>query len=396
MRKTVVRIFILILSLSSLSLAQQKLTPLQALERIVRQQPAQSEWFAPIFLAQISPSKIDEINKYYADQLGAFVRIDTTADGFTIVCQRGDYPSHIHLDADGRVDGIWFGPPHLLQLSSLDDIFKELAVLPGAVSALVTDNHQPLAVLNPDRPLAVGSAFKLAVLAAANDQVVHGKLRLDQTFPLTARSKSLPSGILLNWPLNTPLTLATIENEMISISDNTAADLLISIVTPTSVEQFAPRNRPFLTTRQAFILKAPKNADLLDQYRKADEAARRSLLASVDAKPLPDVKIFAAGQPLATDVEWFFTANELADLITRTADSDALHINPGIADPAHWKQVAFKGGSEPGILNLTMALSSPSGHHYCVVITWNDQKPLDETRLVGLYTKILSTLESRQ
>jgi hypothetical protein len=47
---------------------------------------------------------------------------------------------------------------------------------------------------------------------------------------------------------------------MISVSDNTAADALLSIAGRENVEKFAPRNRPFLSTREAFILKAVPNA----------------------------------------------------------------------------------------------------------------------------------------
>lgn len=268
---------------------------------------------------------------------------------------------------------------------------KELAALPGKVSAVVLEEGKPLASLHPDDALAVGSAFKLAILAAAEEQRTAGKLHLDKVFPLKKEWKALPSGVLQTWPDGTPLTLATLENDMISISDNTGADAMLSIVGRAQAEKFAPRNKPFLSTREAFVLKAKGNEALLDKYRKVDEAGRRAMLAEIDARPIPDASQF--GETVtAIDVEWFFTANELCSVIAKAADADAFKINPGLANPAQWSHVAFKGGSEGGVLNLTTALTGKNGKHYCVAATWNDSAALEQTKLFTIYGGVLGAL----
>jgi beta-lactamase class A len=160
------------------------------------------------------------------------------------------------------------------------------------------------------------------------------------------------------------------------------------------VEAVATRNTPFLSTREGFILKDPANAALLARWRAADVAGRRTLLQEIDKLPLPDVSIFDKG-PAATDVEWFFTPAELCSLIDRVRDLGAMQINPGVADKKDWKEIAYKGGSEPGVLNLTTALTGKDGHHYCVAATWNNQGVLDENRFFSLYGGVLAALASK-
>jgi len=158
------------------------------------------------------------------------------------------------------------------------------------------------------------------------------------------------------------------------------------------VEAVAPRNRPFLSTREAFALKDPANAGLLARYRDADTAGRGELLAEVDKLPLPDAGIFAAGVPIATDIEWFFTPGELCMLIDGLRDLGAMQINPGLASKKDWTQVAYKGGSEPGVLNFTTALTAKNGRHYCVAATWNAGGVLDENKFATLYGGVLNSL----
>lgn len=383
---------VLFMCLGSATIGAQQITPEQALARLMQQTPAQAAWFAPSFLQQIPPARIDVIVKQYTATLGAFVRADATPDGFTLVMEKGTAPAKIHLDSEGRIDSLWFGLSEPSKATSLDDAMKELAALPGKVSAVVLEEGKPVASVHPDDALAVGSAFKLAILAAAEEQRHAGKLRLDQVKTLKREWISLPSGVLQTWPEGTPLTVATLENEMISISDNTAADAMLSIVGREQAEKFAPRNKPFLSTREAFTLKAKSNAALLERYRKADESGRRAMLAELDAQPRPNVNEFSATEVMAQDIEWFFTPGELCALAEKTADADAFRINPGLAKKDQWQQIAFKGGSEGGVLNLTTAMTGKNGKHYCVAATWNNNAALDDSKLFGIYAGILNNL----
>ncbi|MGC8714775.1 MAG: serine hydrolase, partial [Leptodesmis sp.] len=209
---------------------------------------------------------------------------------------------------------------------------------------------------------------------------------------LQGQWKSLPSGVLQTWPDASLLTVQSLAALMISQSDNTATDHLMHLVGREAIEAVTLRNRPFLSTREAFILKSRKNFDLLQQYRLGDEAARRQLLQTLVQKPLPTADEFTA-EPVALDVEWFFTTTELCNLMAQVKDLPLMSINPGVAQPQHWQQVAYKGGSEAGVLNLTTGLKAKDGKQYCVSATWNNTAILDESRFFTLYTSLLELLK---
>ena len=62
----------------------------------------------------------------------------------------------------------------------------------------------------------------------------------------------------------------------------------------------------------------------------------------------------------------------------------------GVARPQDWQTIAFKGGSEPGVLNLTTHLKDAAGRTYCVVATWNNpEDPVDEETRALFYRDIL-------
>jgi len=54
--------------------------------------------------------------------------------------------------------------------------------------------------------------------------------------------------------------------------------------------------------------------------------------------------------------------------------------------------VSYKGGSEPGVLNATTQITTPSGRTYCVSATWNDARILNEAQFVALYGGLLRLL----
>jgi len=92
-------------------------------------------------------------------------------------------------------------------------------------------------------------------------------------------------------------------------------------------------------------------------------------------------------------VEWFFSVQELCHLMEQVADLPLMRINPGVTDPTAWERVAFKGGSEPGVLNLTTWLQASNGKRYCVAATWNHREPLDEAQFLSLYSGAIEGLQ---
>jgi hypothetical protein len=69
-----------------------------------------------------------------------------------------------------------------------------------------------------------------------------------------------------------------------------------------------------------------------------------------------------------------------------------VQINPGVAFRKDWTQVAFKGGSEIGVLNLTTSVTGKDGTRYCAAASWNDAKAIDEAKATSAYAGLLAKL----
>jgi len=236
----------------------------------------------------------------------------------------------------------------------------------------------------------VGSAFKLLVLAALREEVEAGRRAWDEVVRLEEAWKSLPSGLLQGWPEGSPLTLHTLAALMISLSDNTATDALIALLGRERLEALSPRNRPFLTTREAFGLAARGNRDLLAAFRDGDLEAKRRTLEALRARGLPqvvDLPLDPGDWP--PEADWRFTPRELCRWMGKVADLPLMGINPGVA-AFGWDRVAYKGGSRPGVLSLVHGLSRGKSR-YCVAFVWNGEE-VDELKAFTLYGGLLDLL----
>jgi hypothetical protein len=290
-------------------------------------------------------------------------------------------------------------------------LFAEIVGLQGEVSLIAArlEEGGPANFLTQkaERPLAIGSAFKLFVLAELVRQVKAGERRWSDVVPLGA--PSLPSGLLQDWPTGSPITLHSLAALMISRSDNSAADTLLALLGREKVERLLPalgvraadRNRPFLSTREAFALKFGDPA-LLARWKASDATGRRALLPRLSGPiPAPDPGRLAGRPVEIAAVEWFASPADLVrtlDWLRRSGDRTALEllaINPGVSpDLARdFGYVGFKGGSEPGVLTLSFLLKSRQGRWMAVAATWNnDAVPLDEPRFIAPMSRLIGLM----
>ncbi len=286
-------------------------------------------------------------------------------------------------------------PPE--SIDALAARWGELAPRAGFLAAEVSGELActPLAAVESGRPLAIASVFKLWVLHAVAVAVESGDASWDEVLAVRDELKSLPSGIMQDEPAGTEFTLAEHAELMISISDNTATDHLIDHLGREAVEASVAAtghadpaaNRPFFTTRELFWLKLAAPGDVVDNYLAGSEAERRALLDGADVD-LAGVEPDEFGTPVAIDtLEWFASAEDVCRVLTilrsRFADSpaaDALTANPGVRiDRSDWTAVAFKGGSEPGVLALAWHAERADGTAFVVVGILNDPEgPIDE------------------
>ncbi|AKT40617.1 serine hydrolase [Chondromyces crocatus] len=380
-------------STSDVQRAPNPSTPEEALTRFLTAERPEETWFSPDFLDKVPIGAIGSVLTQLRDELGAFVSVAPEGpSGHVARFARGTVPIRAKLDAEGRFTTLFLAPPEQ-DVVDFDGAIAALRSLPGKHHLLVVTDGKPRVESHGDEPLAVGSAFKLAILAALRGQVDTKKRAWKDVVTLKPEHRSLPSGTLHEWPAGSLLTVQSLASLMIAQSDNTATDALIDVVGRRAIEPFAPHARPFLSTREAFVLKAQTNEALLGRWVKADEAGRRTLLAEIDRQPLPPPEAFSSEPRAIADVEWFFSARELCGLMEKVHDLPLFSINPGLARAKDWESVAFKGGSEPGVLNLTTRVSG-KGHTHCVVATFNDGKPIDERRVVMTYGQVLAALRT--
>ncbi|MBS5905043.1 serine hydrolase [Roseomonas mucosa] len=373
--------------------AQAADAPAVVLERLFRQAPVNPGWFAPSFLAQVSSDQVKAIVDDLVRRHGPVQSVAGEQGWLVVRLARAEVPAQITLDAQGRITGLLFRPATPI-VTDLDEPARAIAALPGRTAALVLTDGRTRLEHAADVPLAVGSAFKLAVLRAVAMACDDGRLGWDRVVRTGAADRSLPSGILQDWPAGTPITVAALANLMIALSDNTATDVLIRLVGHAAVSALSPRNTPFLTTRAAFVLKARANAALRRNWAAGTPSERLAILDAAAALPLPRPAELAPG--VTSEVEWFFTARELAALLESIGWLPALGINKGPVDPVPWRSVAFKGGSEPGVLNLSALLATESGRRHCIVVTWNNTEETESERLIEPFRALVGKLSREE
>jgi beta-lactamase class A len=326
-------------------------------------------------------------------QVGTFVAVEGSQNPYTLYFSEGTVTAYISLDTQGRMAGLQF-TEIIPSKITLKDAVSRIVEMEGPSSILIQKNGKSLISHLIHTPLAVGSTFKLAVLAALDDAIQKGELSWNHVVTVQQQWKSLPTGILQDWPEGTHITLETLATLMISLSDNTATDALIKIVGKPSIEKYLSHSLPMLTTGEAFRLKNPTNEKMLTAYRKASQEKRIQILDQLTTLPLPDASLFTS-DPVALDVEWFMTTAEIGDLLKQLAPLNLMTINPGVATDPHWQRVVYKGGSEPGVLQLSTLLIDSEGNQYIVSITVNNEEgPIDETTFVSAYQTILHQLKT--
>lgn len=377
-------------------------------------QPA--DLFTDGFRAAVADAQIKTLSASLTAQFGRALEVsllaprEGTRAALEIRFERGLAKGGIAIDpaAGDRVNELRFTSVDAVAVAgdTPQAIAAELAALPGSVNAWFgPGGGDPLISIAPDKPLALGSAFKLYVLAALAEDVKAGRRKWSDVVLLTERS--YPSGQLQGWPKGAPVTLHTLASLMISVSDNTATDQLIKVLGRTRILKLMKdsghsdpaANDPFLTTRELFVLKASEH-ETIAGWRKSDTPNRAAILAGLAARnPSLDAVNAAFGNgPKALDIEWFASPADLAKLyafMRRTADPKAfeiLAINPSATDAikANWNHVGFKGGSEPGVINLTWLLTDKAGRDWMLTLGWNNEAAVvDEGKLEALAQRIL-------
>ncbi len=356
--------------------------------------------FSAGFLAQVSPAQLNEVLKSLGGlRLESLADVTPTTLSGMVTTGQGRLQISMAVDGDGRIAALLFQQeqrPAPRSWAELDKRLRALAPRVGFLAAEVRGNGacRPVHTVAPDTPRPLGSMFKLYVLGATAEQIKKGRFSWDTPLTIRPGLKSLPSGILQDRPDNSTVSVREAAKLMISISDNTGADLLIDKAGRARVEtqmskwsRHAALNRPFLTTRELFLLKGADYPRLAKNYLSLDRSRRYRYLATTVARtPLTEVKVW--NKPRDIDrLEWFASPGDvcrafagLSALNTPPLDEAMSANDAGLGlDAKAWPTVWYKGGSEPGVLSMGFLARDAAGRTYVVTALTSDRRSaLDE------------------
>ena len=290
----------------------------------------------------------------------------------------------VNPDPPHKITGLFVSPSGLASTpDSFENAVTRLEDLGDLwmLAAQVGDGECiPIEAVREDEEMPLGSVFKLFVLETLTRAVEQGDVSWDDEVVIRDELKSIPSGILQDEPHGTVRSVREVAELMISISDNTATDHLIDLLGRQKVEATIrdlglarpELNIPFLTTREFAALKVGPSAGLRAQYVAADEAGKRAILDQISDITAADIPVLDFVEPTDPDtLEWFATPVDMCRVLAglwQRGDGpvrDILTKNPGVAPPPGiWERVAFKGGSEPGLLAVSWLVEAADGKVY--------------------------------
>ena len=378
--------------------------------------------FATTFLMQVSGDKLRQVGRELETQYGPIVEVtDVEQTGpssakFKISFEKGTSTATMTIEPEAPYKVIGFYVSDFVPLdTSPEAIVKEFQALSGksgfTISKLTPAGPQEVLGYQSDQQFAIGSAFKLWVLDALAEDIAKGKRKWSDVVMLSAHS--LPSGEMQDWPLGSPVTLATLATLMISISDNTATDTLMNLLGRDALAERVlatghsqpSRMLPMLTTLEAFSLKLAPDDQVL-AYSDADDAAQGVILDRLDPALSADLLNPARFGPMPkwiNQIEWFASPRDMANVMqslhqrTDPMVMQILSINPGLspAIASEFRRFAFKGGSEEGVLSLTWLIQNKVGDWYIVSQSWNHAAPhsVDPNHFAALARQLLDRVK---
>ncbi|GAA2878393.1 hypothetical protein GCM10010517_40420 [Streptosporangium fragile] len=345
------------------------------------------------FLQQVAGLRLEKLTKVTPTALAG----TGTISGEEFLIQLG-------VDGAGKINLLGVMPPEIevpappKSWKELDARLRKTAPNVGFLVAEIGAGGQCKVVhaVGRDKVQPLGSIFKLYVLGAVAEKVRAGELSWDTKLEIKPEWRSAGEGGLNSRPDNSTTTVREAARLMISISDNTATDLLIRTVGREAVETTMRRwsghdklNIPFLTTRELFLLKGVNHPEQARTYLGLDTAGKRAYLEETVAKQaLEDIKPWEKPREIGT-LEWFGSPRDVCRAYAGLAKLDDKGVHGAMSvndlsiglDRKKWPKVWAKGGSELGVLDMSYFARSSKGKTYVVTVLTNDPaKAIDESK----------------
>lgn len=387
---------------------------------------ATEDFFDPRFLSKVaSAAQMKAFAEGVVAQFGAplkitqIQKISETVAMLKLQFERANAIVDVSIEATppSKIIGFRIVPEQpVIANDSLAKIDAELAALPGRVGYVVESigedgKRTAIAGRATEEQFAIGSIFKLYILAELASQIDTGKRKWSDMIPLTRCSFSSPATQSLS--LGTSVTLEQLATWMITVSDNAASDELLFLLGRDKIEarvrfvgHSAPEKMfPFLSTVEAFLLKSDYKGTRA-KYEAASEAKQRALLkqkiSGVGFEKINIANLIAKPASIDT-IEWFASPGDvvlLMDHLRTMQNPTVLEIMAKSVAPSttkKWKYVGSKGGSELGVIAMSFLAQAPSGGWHVITGSWNNNaQAVDENKFIGLMLRALDMVAEKR
>lgn len=295
----------------------------------------------------------------------------TQVDKFSFRHASGKILDLTLVEKDGVITGLWLlgERPKPITYKNWDQVKQDFEQYSDARLLLQKDGKNYLS-LNTKKRTPLGSIFKIFILDELSQEIKAGKHTWNEELAINSNWKSLPSGKMQNEDEGTMFSLKHYASEMISISDNTATDHLFNLLGRGNIEkQIKARgltktfgwSRPFLSTGEFFKIRAFLSAPEYRQYAAGSRTERLLKIQRLQNRKNDEFmkSIETWQEPRGIyDAEWFSTPLEVCALMKKFNEEnnqDVLEIlskNTPFVDKDIFEQVLYKGGSEPGVIQM--------------------------------------------
>ena len=385
-----------------------------------------SKKFHPVFVKAITYEKLVGIFTEFDQKYGKCTEVEAkTKDGLNgtlkTTHKSGDkLKFSLILKKDNgelKISGFWFSGKEI-SIKSFSQLKSISEKQEGNFSILFKKlDDEDIFKFRENKRHSLGSVFKLYITAEIIRQVEEKKLSWNQEIAISNKLKSLPSGVMQNLKEGTKAPILEYAKKMISISDNTATDHLLHVVGKENVEEvmskeslnsFLKDNSPFISTFDMFKTRAYFSAEDVNKYLNSNRESRLKMLDAVPASDhLKLIKKLSSWKTpkFIEEIEWFASPRDICGLyqwMDNKNDKEfrnVIGINTPFVDlktSKRWSYAGFKGGSEPGVLELSYLLEDKNGERYCFYIGQNNpRKDIDQGKFYGLTEGILNFLDKR-
>lgn len=302
----------------------------------------------------------------------------------------------LHTDASKMVDHleVTLRPPPVTSWADVDaQIAKSGAKYSYQAAKVVNGNCVKVAGSNVGTPMPLASIMKLYVLLAVAHAVTAGTLRWDDTVTVTAEGKKLGSAGFDRLAPGTKVSIRDAAQQMISVSDNMATDMLINKVGPAAVDQALiaaghhdPASLTPYPTMHSIFSVGWGQPDVREQWMRADKAGRDALLAQADQRPYDPDPLRTQTPASNIGAEWYGTAADVcrvhvalqaAAVGVAAPVRDIMSAVSGIdLDRTKWPYIAAKGGNLPGEMGFSWYTVDHTGQPWVMNfhVKWNEYR----------------------